>query len=344
MWKQYRILGIFISLGIGLAAVPIKLTGSDVHSGGLYLAVRTIRYTFTAGFLAFFLHLWLNRKYALLCNKCRYLAYLSSIIFVAIAIFLASILLDLVFSRLSTNSSLSIAVEDLNWCLIILRCLLLSAVQFLIVFYLQLLRERQNRIYELEKLKQAQLEADLSNLKEQMNPHFLFNTLNTLISITQEKQVKDYVADLASVYRYMLVHNKLNVVLIENELNFIKSYLYIIKTRLGNAIEIDIHLDLKLMQTLIPPLTFQLLLENAIKHNIASVVKPLRIRIYNNSSFIIVSNNLNPTKSQYYSTGVGLSNLLNRYQLLFSGNLVIEKSLTMFTVKLPIYENFNYRE
>ncbi|MBW8683129.1 sensor histidine kinase [Chitinophaga rhizophila] len=344
MWKQYRILGFMISLGIGLAAVPIKLTGSDVHSGGLYLAVRTIRYTFTAGFLAFFLHLWLNRKYALLYNRERYLAYLFSIIFVAIAIFLASILFDLVFSRVSTNSSLSIAIEDLNWYLIILRCLLISSVQFLIVFYLQLLRERQNRIFELEKLKQAQLEADLSNLKEQMSPHFLFNTLNTLISITREKQVKDYVADLASVYRYMLVHNKLHVVFIENELNFIKSYLYIIKTRLGSAIEIDIDLDRKLMQTLIPPLTFQLLLENAIKHNVASVVKPLRIQIYNDSSFIIVSNHLNPTKSQYYSTGVGLSNLLNRYQLLFSGNLVIEKSSTMFTVKLPIYEDFNYRE
>lgn len=344
MWRQYWILGFIISLGIGLAAVPIKLTGNDVHSGGLYLAVRTIRYTFTAGLLAFFLHLWLNRKYALFHSKGRYLAYLLSVIFVASAIFLASIVFDFVFGKLSTNASLSIAVEDLNWYLMILRCVLLSTVQFLIVFYLQLLRERQNRILEFEKLKQAQLEADLSNLKEQMSPHFLFNTLNTLISITQEKQVKDYVADLASVYRYMLVHNKLHVVLIENELNFIRSYLYIIKTRLGDAIEIDIHLEGKLMQTMIPPLTLQLLLENAIKHNIASVSKPLRISIYNDASFIIVSNNLNPMKSQYYSTGVGLNNLLNRYQLLFSRNLVIEKSSKMFTVKLPIHENFDYRE
>ncbi|MEH6308741.1 histidine kinase [Olivibacter sp. CPCC 100613] len=336
MSKQYRILGVIISLGIGLAVVPIKLTGDDVQSGGLFLAVRTIRYTFTAGILAFFLHLWLNRKFALFLNKWLYLAYLSKIILVAIVIFLASISLDFLFLSFVKNSSLTIPEEDLNWYLLISRCILISAVQFFIVFYLQLLKESQQRNLEIEKLKQAQLEANLSNLKEQMSPHFLFNTLNTLSAITQDKQVKEYVSEIATVYRYMLVHNKLNLVPLANELSFIKSYLYILKTRMGASIIINIHVEENLMQTKMPPLTLQLLLENAIKHNVASVNNPLRIEVYNDPVYLVIRNSFIPKKAPYYSTGVGLNNLMNRYQLLFRQNIVIEKNSTLFTVKLPI--------
>lgn len=339
MSKQYRILGIIISLGIGLAVVPIKLTGDDVQSGGLFLAARTIRYTFTAGILAFFLHIWLNRKLALAVNNWRYVVYLFKIIFVAITIFLVSVLLDFVFGQFVRNSPFTIAEEDLNWYLLISRCILISAVQFFIVFYLQLLRESQRRNLEIEKLKQAQLEANLSNLKEQMSPHFLFNTLNTLSAITQDKQVKEYVSEIASVYRYMLVHNKLNLVSLENELSFIKSYLYIIKTRMGASIVINIHVETDLMQTKMPPLTLQLLLENAIKHSVASVNRPLNIEVFNDSDFLIVNNTFSPKKTQYYSTGVGLNNLMNRYLLLFGRNIVIEKSSTMFIVKLPIIKS-----
>ncbi|ANI88617.1 hypothetical protein A9P82_04535 [Arachidicoccus ginsenosidimutans] len=336
MSKQYRILGVIIPLGIALAVLPIKLTADDVQSGGLFLAVRTIRYTFIAGVLAFFLHLWLNRKFASAGSKWRYAAYLFKIILVAVIIFTVSVSLDFAFDKIVKSSPFTIAKEDLNWYLVILRCVLISAVQFFIVFYLQLFRESQRRSLEIEKLKQAQLEANLSNLKEQMSPHFLFNTLNTLSAITQEKPVKVYVAELASVYRYMLVHNKLNLVPLAKELSFITSYLYIIKIRMGNAIDINIDIEEKLMQTNIPPLTLQLLLENAIKHNVAAINKPLQIRIYNNESHIIICNSLSPKTAQHYSTGVGLDNLMSRYQLLFSRNIVIEKSSTMFKVKLPI--------
>ncbi|MDX3914832.1 MAG: histidine kinase [Pseudosphingobacterium sp.] len=339
MSKQYRILGVIISLGIGLAVVPIKLTGDDVQSGGFFLAVRTIRYTFTAGILAFFLHLWLNRKFTMFSNDYLYLGYLIKIIFVAIIIFLTSISLDFLLLSFVKDSSLTIPEEDLNWYLLISRCILISALQFFIVFYLQFLGESHRRNLEIERLKQAQLEANLSNLKEQMSPHFLFNTLNTLSAITQDKQVKEYVAEIAIVYRYMLVHNKLNLVSLEKELSFTKSYLYIIKTRMGASISIQIRVEENLMQTKMPPLTLQLLLENAIKHNVASVSSPLRIEIYNDRVYLVIRNSFIPKKAPYYSTGVGLNNLMHRYQLLFARNIVIEKDLTMFTVKLPIIKS-----
>ncbi|MDE1190554.1 MAG: histidine kinase [Arachidicoccus sp.] len=336
MSKRFRIPGIIIPLGIALAVLPIKLTADDVQSGGLFLAVRTIRYTFTGGVLAFFLHLWLSRKFASAGNNLRYAAYLCKIIFVAISIFLVSVLLDYVFGKFVRSSPFAIAKEDLNWYLVVLRCLLISAIQFFVVFYLKLFSESQRRSLEIEKLKQARLEADLSNLKEQMSPHFLFNTLNTLSAITQDKQVKIYVSQLADVYRYMLVHNKLNLVALEKELSFITSYLYIIKTRMGEAVDIHIDVEEKLMQTKIPPLTLQLLLENAIKHNVASVNKPLNIRISNDPLYIVICNSHSPKTAQRYSTGVGLNNLMTRYQLLFSQDILIEKNSTMFTIKLPI--------
>jgi two-component system LytT family sensor kinase len=335
MWKQYRILGVIISLGIGLAVVPIKLTGDDVQSGGLFLAARTIRYTFTAGILAFFLHLWLNRKFALAVNNWRYLTYLFWIIFVGITTCVVLVSIEYILGFFVKSSSFAIPKEDLNWYLVIFRCILISAVQFFIVFYLQSLEEIQRRRIEMEKLKQTQLEANLSNLKEQMSPHFLFNTLNTLSAITDDKQVKVYVAELACVYRYMLVHNKLNLVTLANELSFITSYLYIIRIRMGNAVDINIDVEEKLMRTSIPPLTLQLLLENAIKHNVATINKPLNIQIFNDPVYIIISNSLSP-KVAHFSTGVGLGNIMNRYQLLFSQNILIEKNSTTFTIKLPI--------
>ena len=336
MWKKYRMLGVIISLGIGLAVVPIKLTGDDVQSGGFFLAARTIRYTFTAGILAFFFHLWLNQKFALSGNKWRYVANLFKILFVGITICVILVSFDFIFGFFVKSSSFTIPKETLNWYLVIFRCILISAVQFFIVFYLHLLMESQRRILEIDKLKQTQLEANLSNLKEQMSPHFLFNTLNTLSAITEDKLVKVYVSELASVYRYMLVHNKLNLVPLANELSFITSYLYIIKIRMGDAVDINIDIDEKLMQTNIPPLTLQLLLENAIKHNVATISKPLRIQISNDPAHIIISNSFCPKIAQHYSTGVGLGNIMNRYQLLFSRNIIIEKNSTMFTVKLPI--------
>ncbi len=337
MSKQYRILGVIISLAIGLAILPIKLTSEDLHSGNLFLAARTIRYTFTAGILAFLLHLYLNRT--IFAARWIMVEYILRIIVIALIICLTSIVVDVIFNKFVKESSFTIAKEDLNWYLVILRCLLVSTVQFFVVFYLQLVEESQRRRLEIEKLNRSQLEANLSNLKEQMNPHFLFNTLNTLSAITNDVKVKDYVSEIANVYRYMLIHNKLNLVPLESELSFINSYLYIIKTRFGNSLNINIRIDECILPTKIPPLSLQLLLENAIKHNVASLDSPLAIDVYNDSENIIVSNSLLPKKTNYHSTGVGLNNLLNRYQLLFKQDIIIEQNTAVFSVKLPIIKS-----
>lgn len=221
--------------------------------------------------------------------------------------------------------------------MLLLRGLLVSGLFYFINYYLYVLAEKQKRTIEVEQLKQAQLTANLSSLKEQLSPHFLFNTLNTLSSLTQEKPVKDFVAELANVYRYVLQYKKLDTASLQQEIIFIESYLYILKTRLENAIDVTIDIDTDAMQSKLPPLTLQLLIENAVKHNVAAAGAQLKIEIRNDKdNFLVVSNNYQPKISVQPSTGTGLSNVLERYRLLFGKEIIIEKTESFFAVKLPL--------
>ncbi len=217
------------------------------------------------------------------------------------------------------------------------RGLLISSFYYFIIYHLHIQKLKQQHLLEIEQLKQVKLEASLSSLKEQLSPHFLFNTLNTLSSISQEEYVKEYVEELANVYRYLLKHNKMDTLTLREELDFIDSYLYIIKTRMEGAIDVQINIQQSQMGKLIPPMTLQILIENAIKHNVASVSKPLQVLITDSElGFLTVSNNFHPKKFTQPSTGIGLENVQQRYQLLFGQSIYIEKTDAFFTVKMPI--------
>lgn len=221
--------------------------------------------------------------------------------------------------------------------IISVRSIIISGLYYFIVYYLNLLTEKQKNSLEIEYLKQAQLQAELSSLKEQLSPHFLFNTLNTLTTLTKEPEVKKYVDELANVYRYVLQYKENDSTTLQNELKFIESYLYIIKIRLEDAIQITIQVDKELLQSKIPPLTLQILIENVIKHNIATESDPLKIKIYNKESiWLIVQNKFLPKSSVMHTIGIGLNNITQRYLLLFGKEIIIEKSQKMFTIKLPI--------
>lgn len=266
----------------------------------------------------------------------RYTALISGIAILGVG--LLAFLYDYFFSFFSDNPlQFPDIIGSKRPYLLLLRGLLVSGLYYFISYYLYVLAEKQKSSLEIAELRQAQLAANLSSLKEQLSPHFLFNTLNTLSSLTQEKNVKDYVAELASVYRYVLQYKELDTALIKQELAFITSYLYILKARLEDAFEVNIAVNEKVANAKIPPLTLQLLIENAIKHNIASASRQLKINISNSpDNFLVVSNNFQPKSSTHFSTGIGLDNVMKRYQLLFNKDIIIEKSEVSFTVKLPI--------
>ncbi|RZJ78423.1 MAG: hypothetical protein EOO20_27865, partial [Chryseobacterium sp.] len=228
---------------------------------------------------------------------------------------LAGFIFSLIFDNLNTLLTgrmlpvyqIKVADEFKRMIMIALRGTLTNGLNAFLVFNLNQMKIRERGLLEMEHLKQAKLQASLSSLKEQLSPHFLFNTFSTLSSLSKEQHVKDYVEEMANVYRYLLDYHKNDLATLQQELIFTESYLYIIKIRMEEAIKINIDVNQELLLQAIPPLTIQLLIENAIKHNITSASKPLLINIYTKGLELIVSNRLQPKISVQSSSGIGLN-------------------------------------
>lgn len=198
-----------------------------------------------------------------------------------------------------------------------------------------------------EYLQKQNAEARYDALKNQLNPHFLFNSLNTLMSlILSEKQnAVDFVGNMSDVYRYVLKTSKQDVTTIQEELQFLNAYSDILIQRHTDKLTININVDPLLYQHKVPPMALQLLVENAIKHNIISGQNPLDIRIFSTSNGeISVSNNLQKRKVTESSTRVGLYNLSQRYHYLANKEITITETSETFTVTIPLlsHEDINH--
>jgi LytS/YehU family sensor histidine kinase len=190
---------------------------------------------------------------------------------------------------------------------------------------------------ENEQFKQAHLRAQLIALQQQLSPHFLFNSLSTLKTIAHDSETKKFVLQLSHVYRYMLNINEKQVTSVSDELSFLNSYLYILNQRFESSLRVFIHIPNEFMEYLIPPLSLQLLVENAIKHNALSPEQPLEIRIeVSAGQEIVVTNNYRPKKVPVDSTGMGLQNINDRFKLLFNKPVEVNKTDKAFTVKIPL--------
>ena len=203
------------------------------------------------------------------------------------------------------------------------------------------MNELRKSVEEKEMLKSENLKAQLSALKIQVNPHFLFNNLNTLSSVIPEnpKQAVDFVQQLSKVYRHILeVRDEQSIILAE-ELEVLKAYAFLLETRFGENIDINIDVPREKLRNKIVPLSLQILMENAIKHNIVSSEKPLKIDVYTQNGCLVVCNNLQKKNQLNESTGIGLDNLRNRYRLLGNKEIKVTESENTFTVSIPIIEN-----
>jgi hypothetical protein len=197
---------------------------------------------------------------------------------------------------------------------------------------------------EREELKKAQLQSQLDSLKTQVNPHFLFNSLNSILSLirTSPAKAEAFTLELSSVYRYLLQANENQLTTLREELQFTRSYFHLLKTRFGNAIHLDEQIDEQLLDYRLPSLTLQLLLENAVKHNVVALSKPLTIRLctqkneVNDQSFLSVQNNLQPKPQPVLSNRMGLNNILSKFRLLNQEEVVITDKDDCFTVVVPL--------
>ena len=185
--------------------------------------------------------------------------------------------------------------------------------------------------------------AKFESLKNQLDPHFLFNSLNVLTSLIGENphQAERFTTKLSKVYRYVLEQRNKDLVPIEEELKFAKTYMELLGMRFEEAVQFNIPDTISNNELKIVPLSLQLLLENAVKHNVVSTSKPLTINIYEEDNYLIIENNINPKEAIGKSTKVGLQNIADRYGLITQKGVKIENNNKTFKVSLPLLYKMN---
>jgi LytS/YehU family sensor histidine kinase len=197
-------------------------------------------------------------------------------------------------------------------------------------------------VVEKESLKQQALQHEFDALKNQVNPHFLFNCFNTLSSLISEdkKKAEMFLNELSKVYRYLLRNNEDGLSTVENEMKFIQSYYGLLKTRHGEALQLTIDIDRRYYPYLLPSLTLQLLVENVVKHNQLAKNHPLMIEIFTTAgNQLVVNNNLQRRTIKAPSNRVGLENIKAKYELLNQRGFQVMEDGKNFTVVLPLIWN-----
>ena len=198
-------------------------------------------------------------------------------------------------------------------------------------------RYQKNKIKE-QKVIAGTASAKFDALKNQLDPHFLFNSLNVLTSLIEEnpKNAQKFTTALSKVYRYVLEQKNKDLVSVNEELDFARTYMSLLKMRFEDSIVFDIPEQASSEESKVVPLSLQLLLENAVKHNMVTDTNPLKIKIYESGGMLVVENNLQPKQIVKRSSGVGLENIKQRYQLLTNRRVDINEQAKSFAVAIPM--------
>tara|TARA_R110001583_G_scaffold2879_1_gene19858 strand:+ start:7955 stop:9298 length:1344 start_codon:yes stop_codon:yes gene_type:complete len=222
-----------------------------------------------------------------------------------------------------------------NYYLFSLALTLVASLVFHAIFFYKALTE--NKVKEQQIVAKTET-AKFESLKSQIDPHFLFNSLNVLTSLIGEnpKQAEKFTTKLSKVYRYVLEQKSKDLIDLDEELKFAKAYMELLKMRFENAVIFEIPENASNPELKIIPLSLQLLLENTIKHNVVSEGNPLKVTIKEENGYLVITNNYNPKATIEQGTRVGLKNIIDRYNLITLKKVSVEKEAEKFTVKLPL--------
>ncbi len=214
--------------------------------------------------------------------------------------------------------------------------LLIAAVVALSLYSAQFLGNWRTAFQEQEQMKRDQINMELAALKSQLNPHFLFNSLNTLEALVYKNQddASKFIHQLSKIYRYVLDKQKEELVPLKGELDFAQSYIYLQQIRFGKNLDVNFNVNHS-DEDLIPPISLQMILENAIKHNEISKEKLLTIDVYLENDLLVVKNNLQ-VKGLEETSGVGLENIKSRYAFFTDQKVEVNKTISDFIVKIPV--------
>jgi two-component system, LytTR family, sensor kinase len=334
--------GLLMAIGIPVLSfiIPIVFMGCRFNRAP-YLTWE--KYITVIGITAV---IWIGNRYIMIYSRRKYsqfndvrkrLWFQSSLMFVytMASNMLLGQLADTVF-RKDSNLSLADVIIHSNSAAIFCTIMIIAIYES--IFFMHQLR---HSVEETEKLKRESLNAELNALKTQVNPHFLFNNLNTLCSLIPEdpKRATDFVQQLSKVYRHILEVRDEKSIPLKEELDVMKAYAFLLQTRFGNNLDVVINVPDEKLQKKIVPLSLQILMENAIKHNIVSSDKPLKIEVVALNGKLVVSNNLQKKNQVNESTGIGLENIRNRYILLGNGQVEVKENGSDFIVSIPLIEN-----
>jgi hypothetical protein len=286
-----------------------------------------------------YIMIWARRRYPSFTQvRKRLLIQISLIVLVALVVnnLVGYFLKDYCASFLAQRPvPLSLSDILINSNAAAIFCTLLVVAIYEGVYFMS---ELKKSVEEKEMLKRESLQAQLNALKTQVNPHFLFNNLNTLSAVIPDNpgQAIDFVQQLSKVYRHILEVKNEQSILLSEEMDVLRAYAFLLKTRFGDNLDISIRVADEKLQQRIVPLSLQILMENAIKHNIVSSARPLRIDVTTANGRLIVSNNLQKKNQPVESTGIGLDNIRNRYRLLGNRQVEVEEGPSSFTVSIPL--------
>lgn len=220
------------------------------------------------------------------------------------------------------------------------RLNLFLQVLHVIFFFFRQYRDKQ---LEAEELKRVNAQAQLQAIKNQVNPHFLFNNLNVLstLILLERPEANAFIEEFSMVYRHVLNSQQHELVTVGEELEFMNHYIFLLSHRFPRSIYFDIRIEAVYHDWLIVPVALQMLVENAIKHNVVSTTQPLKVEIYVDAyQRLVVTNNLQPRATVEASTRIGLSNIGQRYELISRQSIIIQSTKDTFSVILPLIKTF----
>ncbi|MBC5833553.1 Pr2TM family membrane protein [Flavobacterium sp. F372] len=326
-----------IAISIFFVLLLIRfITGHTIHFNRDLLTNfgYVMLYGFTLYFANALLFIYLDKVFQAerFTRKRIIIGFVSSFLVSILVIFLLRVFEDVIIEQRSFSEFLSNETMS-NYLVSIIITLIVSLAFHAFYFY---------KAYNESKVKEQKIiassaSAQFESLKNQIDPHFLFNSLNVLSSLIEEnpEAAQKFTTSLSKVYRYVLEQKDKELVSVEEELKFAKTYMNLLKMRFENSITFEVP-EFENDEAKVVPLSLQLLLENCIKHNIVSEKKPLHIKIYIEENELIIENNKQIKEVLQDRKGVGLQNIVSRYAILTKRNVIIQESEVIFKVKLPI--------
>jgi hypothetical protein len=295
-------------------------------------------YSYGIGFGNGFINAILNRRWDWLeqTNLRVYFGIICTILYTVPVVLGIDYLTFVVFQKMDVSDFLN---QRMIWVHMFYVILSLGVSTFMHArsFMLKWKQASKKEVIE-QKIIAGTASAKFESLKNQIDPHFLFNSLNVLSSLIEEnpENAQRFTTSLSKIYRYVLEQKDKELVSVEEELAFAKTYMNLLKMRFENSLFYELPTSVNMVEAKVVPLSLQLLLENTVKHNVVSEQRPLRIRIYIEGNYLAIQNDYQKKEVLQERKGVGLQNIINRYGIITNRKVLIEQNEQTFTVKIPI--------